>query len=581
MANFGGAVLNGDQFTMDGGTVQNNKAVRSGGAVYNFQSVFTVSGGKLNNNQAGAGGAVFVDDSEFTMDGGEMKGNKATQGGAVQIATGNFTLKNGEVSGNQANFGGAVFNFDEFRMEGGTIQNNKAVKSGGALYDCEGTSTVTGGKLNNNQAGAGGAVFADNATLVMDGGEMKGNVASQAGAVQIAGGEFTLKNGEISGNQANFGGGLCVDSGIIATAGGQQITNGTFTMKNGRLGGNMAIYGGALFNVDQSTLEGGVIAGNSANNAGGAVYVSGGECTMNGGEITGNVSVQGGAVQIDEGTAFAMNGGKITGNMAAFGGAVLDFGTFSMDGGEITGNDGIFGGGVYVVDAGAEAVLGGVAKIADNTANGEKNNVYLTSGLVTLDTKTAPASGMSVGISMDEPGQFSTNGTTGDTKYFFSDDPAYYVHYNEGGYLELKAPEKGRYAINVIPGENGTVVALKQEAAEGETVTLSVTPNEDYRLKRSTLKVTYTDGNGQLQESTLTRVVTGYIFKMPGNNVTVTAEFEKIPEPGKEAKEIIVIGEGKGEQPEFNPETGAPVLSTGIAAVLIGATLAFATKKRG
>lgn len=77
-------------------------------------------------------------------------------------------------------------------------------------------------------------------------------------------------------------------------------------------------------------------------------------------------------------------------------------------------------------------------------------------------------------------------------------------------------PEPMKYAITIGEMTNGTVTADKTEAAEGETVTLTVKPAEGYRLVAGSLKYNET-------------AVTGNTFTMPAGAVTITAAFEEIP----------------------------------------------------
>lgn len=81
------------------------------------------------------------------------------------------------------------------------------------------------------------------------------------------------------------------------------------------------------------------------------------------------------------------------------------------------------------------------------------------------------------------------------------------------------------YNITIGTLANGSVTADKATAAEGDTVTLTVTPEAGYRLADGSLKVSY--GNGAAVS------VSGgentYTFLMPTANVTVTAEFEPVP----------------------------------------------------
>ena len=107
-------------------------------------------------------------------------------------------------------------------------------------------------------------------------------------------------------------------------------------------------------------------------------------------------------------------------------------------------------------------------------------------------------------------------------------------------------PVVGDYAITIDAIANGTVVASKANANEGDVVTLTVTPADNYVL--STLAVVaYIDGDSDtpgtgelarrnapslLGNIALTTVTEGsvYTFTMPAYNVKVSATFEAIPE---------------------------------------------------
>lgn len=76
-----------------------------------------------------------------------------------------------------------------------------------------------------------------------------------------------------------------------------------------------------------------------------------------------------------------------------------------------------------------------------------------------------------------------------------------------------------KHSIAIAPMTNGTVMVQGglTEAAEGETIRLTVTPDNDYRLKAGSLRF-----NG-IQ-------VSGSSFSMPSAAVTISAEFEPIPQ---------------------------------------------------
>ena len=105
--------------------------------------------------------------------------------------------------------------------------------------------------------------------------------------------------------------------------------------------------------------------------------------------------------------------------------------------------------------------------------------------------------------------------------------------------FEKNEPEVKSHAINIGEMKNGKVTAtVKGEevktAAEGAEVTLTVAPDEGYRLKAGTLAATYqVPGENATDEPKTEKVVLTegeegvYTFKMPTADVTVTAEFEQ------------------------------------------------------
>ena len=91
------------------------------------------------------------------------------------------------------------------------------------------------------------------------------------------------------------------------------------------------------------------------------------------------------------------------------------------------------------------------------------------------------------------------------------------------------------YDVNVSGTiENGSVTADKLHATEGETVTLTVTPNEGYELETLTVM------NGSTAVATTPGVEDGkYTFVMPAASVTINAIFKKIA--------VVVPGDVNGD----------------------------------
>lgn len=93
--------------------------------------------------------------------------------------------------------------------------------------------------------------------------------------------------------------------------------------------------------------------------------------------------------------------------------------------------------------------------------------------------------------------------------------------------FEEKTPQPTSHTITVTqPAEGGTISANKQSAVAGDIVTLTVAPQEGYKLK------SLTAGGVAIP------LAGPYEFTMPDSDVTITAVFEKEITPEDKAKEI-------------------------------------------
>ncbi|MBR0274534.1 MAG: hypothetical protein IJQ59_10690 [Bacteroidaceae bacterium] len=94
-------------------------------------------------------------------------------------------------------------------------------------------------------------------------------------------------------------------------------------------------------------------------------------------------------------------------------------------------------------------------------------------------------------------------------------------------FKNVKFAKKGAapttYAINIVPSENGKVEANPTTAAEGETVTITVTPDEGYMVD----EVSITDGEDQpIEWQTLDMETLTGTFLMPAADVNVAFTFK-------------------------------------------------------
>ena len=86
---------------------------------------------------------------------------------------------------------------------------------------------------------------------------------------------------------------------------------------------------------------------------------------------------------------------------------------------------------------------------------------------------------------------------------------------------------------------HGDVKPDKARAAAGETVQLTVAPEEGYELEA--IGVTYTDGNGQTQNVTVNKDNT-YTFEMPAGDVIVAARFKAKAELHDLSAQLATLG---------------------------------------
>lgn len=85
---------------------------------------------------------------------------------------------------------------------------------------------------------------------------------------------------------------------------------------------------------------------------------------------------------------------------------------------------------------------------------------------------------------------------------------------------------------------NGTISANRSVAPEGDTVTITATPDTNYQLKADGIKVYKTD------DPTVTVEVTDNTFVMPAYDVTVTAEFEVQPADYSKVNDTVTKANG-------------------------------------
>ena len=284
---------------------------------------------------------------------GKITHASGTTGRGVQVYSGEFTMYGGSITGNAVP--------TTWLVEGGGVLIGK---SSSASASTGGSFHLYGGEITNNNAQYGAGVYVGDSS------------------------RFYLHDGTIRDNETKVGNSsfACKGAGVYVKE------SAAFTMSGGAISSNWAYPsdfsadGGGVYVLGTFTLTGGSISGNTANTAGGGVYV--GHVYNKDNTITYGM--------------FKMSGGTVSGNRAwSQGGGVYVAGTFEMSGGEVKGNSDsnndtyFLRGGVYVTSGTFQ--VSGTAKVYGNVRYGVKNadglfvkdtsneksvdsNVYLSSG---------------------------------------------------------------------------------------------------------------------------------------------------------------------------------------------------------
>ncbi len=164
-------------FDMKGGNIRSNEAYMGGGILCDNSAAIKMTAGSVDYNKASdQGGGIFLnaDTTKFTMEGGTINNNKAASGAGI-YNNGTFDMKGGQINGNEIladSYGGGVYNSNKFTMSGGSICNNIA-PSGAGIMTYSGSSasvTITGGLVKGNIcSNNGGGIFFYNGELNISG----------------------------------------------------------------------------------------------------------------------------------------------------------------------------------------------------------------------------------------------------------------------------------------------------------------------------------------------------------------------------------------------------------------------------
>ena len=526
---------NGYLFNIAADTTTDNSAVSvtleniivDGGSKANItaeRALISVTGGEL----VLAGGAVIRNNNNTTDKGA---------GGGICIISGKVQMNSGvEVENCSANNGGGVA-----LVESGA----SLVINGGTIHDCGATGS----------SGGGGAVYVqNNAAATMCSGELSDNQSvKDGGGVYVHSGTFTQNGGTIAQNNAPNGGGVYIDQ-----------NQAKYIMSDGSIQDNTANYGaGAFLNIGTIEISGGEIVENiasgPANSRGGAMLVAPDAKVLLSGVpvITGNIGTNNGKddILLDWGPQNAAATIKLKNELQD--GAII--GIMLYDNGEVgalADKVAVVGDDEYTVTADDLAKIEYTSYSYFLSINDEgkiivQNAIPVSTISVTPESLSLTVGASSVITAIVTP----SDATYPEISWHSSDTAVATVDANgmvaavnpgtatitataSGGdnvtvrcVVTVTKPSSGgsgsssttRYTITVEDSAHGQVESNRTQAERGDTVTLTVTPDEGWELD----KLTVSDSGGN-EIAIRDRGNGKYTFAMPRSRTTVEAVFTEI-----------------------------------------------------
>ena len=479
----GGVYVTRSTFRMLGGSVSGNKA-KYGGGVYVYSGVFTLSGGTVSGNSSDEDGAGVYTAGTFNMTGGTVSGNFTTDAAVTGYATKRgggvyaadvFNMSGGTISDNTAaEYGGGVYVIlsATCTITGGTISGNTSgnSKGGGVCagnkLTVSGTPCITG---NLGKDGAANNVYLGRREIIHVGGALESGaiigvttenpivdgsyvlVADGTGLAADTTSYFTSDaypdcTKRMMGDSVIFSSGTlhehavcgrsdCADAAHgntawipLTSADGKLLYGGAEASKNGDA---YMLYAGNYYLAADIELDGRLFLAGDVN-----LCLNGKQLTTTNTSVSavvddhwgltlcdcrgsGRIAAPGETVNgVSSSQTFTMYGGTITGGQ--YGAYIYDdHGAFRMLGGKITGSQT----GIYRNSSRNSLTIGGDANVTGST-----RNVYLGSGVLTIDPSLTQAARIGITTSRqptdDVPVQFAagaSNTALDYTKIFLPD----------------------------------------------------------------------------------------------------------------------------------------------------------------
>ncbi len=507
----GGAIYVGyGELTLNKVTASGNTSDTFGGVVDAAGATVNITDCRFTDNKAATGGALnAITQSTVNIKDTDLLNNESTfvnttsntdkGGGAIKAYNSTLTLDHVQLEGNKSNYyGGALLSSKSTVniLNNSTIQNSTGATGAALYFKYSSTATIKDAVLNDNTASSNGVIYCNSSSLNIENVPATRNKAYNGGILYVsnANSKVTVKSSDWSGNTATNGGAVyiadatveindCVITENTAILGGAIYDNGTLKLKNVTLTDNKANKntsgsggnGGAIYllakelTFDQSVT----LKNNSAENHGGAIYLSYTKddvnkvnipaiLTVNGGTIENNTAMGGGAISIRTDCVATLNDVTLKNNSVT--------GFAGKDDG-----DGEGGGAIYV---GYGALTLNRVTATNNTSSAFGGAVDAVASNVTITDSTFEQNNAVTGAAIHSMSKSTV--IVNNTQFIGNDVSGNGVVYQNGGTLEMTkvtatentATSTGG-ALNVTNDANVTIkesTFIKNTAAHGGAI---------------------------------------------------------------------------------------------------------------
>ena len=307
----------------------------------------------------------YVEAELIRNEDGTLKASTANSiGGAIYNANGTVSISDSTFSDNSTEYsGGAIENWGALSIINSSFSDNSTDEDGGAIYNT-GELSISDSSFSDNSADDdGGAIYNRDGTVSISDSSFSDNSADDS--ADDEGGAIYNRDGTVSISDSNF------SDNSVEYKGGAIHNNGELSISDSTFSGNSADWGGgAIHNDGELSIVNSSFSGNLAFTEGGAIN-NWEELSISDSTFSHNSADWGGGAIINEFGELSIINSAFSHNSATDGGAIEngEYGDLSIGSSTFSGNSADLGGGA-IYNAGELSIVNSII------AGGGENACY-------------------------------------------------------------------------------------------------------------------------------------------------------------------------------------------------------------